>query len=75
MYMQEGGVAVERMSSRPGVLISVAVSVAAVLIIGIYPQPYISAAVGAFASANGHPTLATTASAPSPALGVIGAER
>jgi NADH-quinone oxidoreductase subunit N len=57
MYMQEGGVAVERMSARPGLLISVAVAVAGVLIIGIYPQPYMGAAVNAFASAVGRPAL------------------
>jgi NADH-quinone oxidoreductase subunit N len=57
MYMQEGGVAVERMSARPGLLISVAVAVAGVLIIGIFPQPYLGAAVNAFASAVGRPAL------------------
>ena len=57
MYMQEGGVAVERMSRRPGLLISVAVGAAGVIALGVYPQPYMGAAVSAFASALGRPPL------------------
>jgi NADH-quinone oxidoreductase subunit N len=57
MYMQEGGVAVEQMSRRPGLLISVAVGVAGVIALGVYPQPYMGAAVSAFASAVGRPPL------------------
>ena len=53
MYMQEGGVGVERMSRRPGLLISVAVGVAGVIALGVYPQPFMGAAVNAFASAWG----------------------
>jgi NADH-quinone oxidoreductase subunit N len=53
MYMQEGGVAVEQMGRRPGLLISVAVGVAGVIVLGVYPQPYMGAAVNAFASALG----------------------
>jgi NADH-quinone oxidoreductase subunit N len=53
MYMQEGGVSVERMSRRPGLLISVVVGVAGVIALGVYPQPYMGAAVNAFASALG----------------------
>jgi NADH-quinone oxidoreductase subunit N len=53
MYMQEGGVAVERMSRRPGLLISVAIGAAGVIAIGVYPQPYMGAAINAFASALG----------------------
>jgi NADH-quinone oxidoreductase subunit N len=57
MYMREGGVAVESMSRRPGLLISIAVGVAGVIALGIYPQPYMGAAVNAFASALGRPAL------------------
>jgi NADH-quinone oxidoreductase subunit N len=53
MYMQEGGVRVERMSRRPGLLIGIAVGVAGVIALGVYPQPYMGAAVSAFASALG----------------------
>jgi NADH-quinone oxidoreductase subunit N len=53
MYMQEGGVGVERMNRRPGLLISVAVGAAGVIVLGVYPQPYMGAAVSAFASALG----------------------
>jgi len=54
MYMQEGGVTVARMSGRPGLVIAIAVAVAATAIIGVYPQPYMGAAVNAFAAAAGH---------------------
>jgi NADH-quinone oxidoreductase subunit N len=57
MYMQEGGVAVERMSRRPGLLISVAIGTAGVIALGVYPQPYMGAAISAFASALGRPPL------------------
>lgn len=57
MYMQEGGVRVERMSRRPGLLISIAVGVAGVIALGVYPQPYMGAAVNAFASALGRPPI------------------
>jgi NADH-quinone oxidoreductase subunit N len=57
MYMQEGGVAVEPMNRRPGLLISVAVGAAGVIALGVYPQPYMGAAVSAFASALGRPPL------------------
>jgi NADH-quinone oxidoreductase subunit N len=53
MYMQEGSVRVERMSRRPGLLIGIAVGVAGVIALGVYPQPYMGAAVSAFASALG----------------------
>jgi NADH-quinone oxidoreductase subunit N len=64
MYMQEGGVAVERMSARPGLLVSVVVAVIGVLLIGLYPQPYMGAALNAFASAIGRPALHATALLP-----------
>jgi NADH-quinone oxidoreductase subunit N len=57
MYMQEGGVSVERMSRRPGLLISVALGAVGVIALGVYPQPYMGAAVSAFASALGRPSL------------------
>ncbi|MGO9266888.1 MAG: NADH-quinone oxidoreductase subunit N [Candidatus Binataceae bacterium] len=63
MYMQEGGVEIERLSARPGLLISVAVAAAAVIIIGLFPQPYMNAAVSAYASAVGRPALTGTATA------------
>ncbi|MGH7934376.1 MAG: NADH-quinone oxidoreductase subunit N [Candidatus Binataceae bacterium] len=53
MYMQEGGVEVQRLTARPALLISVGVAVVGTIIIGIYPQPYMGAAVNAFASAFG----------------------
>jgi NADH-quinone oxidoreductase subunit N len=62
MYMQEGGgVVVERMGARPGLLISIAVAAVGTVLIGLYPQPPMSAAVGAFAAAVGRPALHATA--------------
>jgi NADH-quinone oxidoreductase subunit N len=53
MYMQEGGIEVERMSARPGLLISIALAAVVVVVIGCFPQPYISAATAAYAAASG----------------------
>jgi len=64
MYMQEGGAPVERMSARPGLLISVAAAVIGVIVIGVYPQPYMGAAVNAYASAIGRAAAHATASLP-----------
>jgi NADH-quinone oxidoreductase subunit N len=54
MYMQDGGVAVTPVSARPGLLVSIMVAAAATVIIGFYPQPYMAAAVIAFATAASH---------------------
>jgi NADH-quinone oxidoreductase subunit N len=62
MYMQEGGVTVERTSERPGLLVSVLVAVVAVIVVGVFPQPYMSAASAAYATAIGRPALHTAAS-------------
>jgi NADH:ubiquinone oxidoreductase subunit 2 (subunit N) len=64
MYMQEGGVTVERMSRRPGLLISIGVGVAGVIALGIYPQPYMGAAINAFASALGRQPIHTISMLP-----------
>jgi len=63
MYMREGGVEIERLSARPGLLISVALAAAAVIIIGLFPQPYMNAAASAYAAAVGRPALSNTATA------------
>ncbi len=51
MYMEEGGVENVRMRGRPALLATVAIAVAGVILIGLYPQPYMAAATNAFASA------------------------
>ena len=63
MYMQEGEVVIESMNARPGLLISVAIATAAVVIVGLFPQPYMTAATNAFASALGRPSLHAVAEA------------
>ena len=53
MYMQEGGVTVPRMGLRPGLVATIAIALIGTILIGIYPQPYMSAATQAFNSALG----------------------
>jgi NADH:ubiquinone oxidoreductase subunit 2 (subunit N) len=53
MYMQEGGVEVERMSTRPALVAAVGLAALATIAIGVYPQPYIASAANAFRSASG----------------------
>jgi NADH-quinone oxidoreductase subunit N len=62
MYMQDGDVVVERMGARPGLLFTIEAGVAGTVIIGVYPQPSMNAAVNAYAAAVGRPALHTTAS-------------
>lgn len=64
MYMQEGEARPPaRTSAHPGLLISIAAAVLAVIAIGVYPQPYMGAAVNAYASAVSRTLLHATASA------------
>lgn len=61
MYMRDGDVEVARLSARPGLLISAVVAAAGVIIVGLFPQPYMGAASSAFASAFGRsPAIRTT---------------
>src|SRR5579885_316119 len=62
MYADQGGAEVVRMRSRPALIAAIAIAVIATIVIGIYPQPYMTASTDAFTSALGKPPLATTAS-------------
>lgn len=62
MYMQEGAPPLERVTNRPGLVISVAVATAAVIFIGLFPQPYMTAARNAYSAALGHPPIHATVS-------------
>ena len=53
MYMQEGGVEVERLSARPALVAAIGLAALATILIGVYPQPYIASAANAFYSASG----------------------
>jgi NADH-quinone oxidoreductase subunit N len=53
MYMQEGGVEVERMSARPALVAAIGLAAIVTLLIGVYPQPYMTIASNAFHSASG----------------------
>jgi NADH-quinone oxidoreductase subunit N len=63
MYMQESGARQsEPLSLHPGLLISISAAALAVIGIGVYPQPYMGAAVNAYASAISRAALHATAS-------------
>jgi NADH-quinone oxidoreductase subunit N len=53
MYMQEGGVEVERLSNRPALVAAIGLAVLGTILIGVYPQPYMASAATAFNSASG----------------------
>ncbi|HEY6420157.1 MAG TPA: NADH-quinone oxidoreductase subunit N [Candidatus Binataceae bacterium] len=53
IYMEEGGVQVAHMGARPALVAAIALSVVAMILIGVYPEPYINAASNAFHSALG----------------------
>jgi NADH-quinone oxidoreductase subunit N len=53
MYMQEGGIEVERLSKRPALVAAIGLAALATILIGAYPEPYIASATSAFHSANG----------------------
>jgi NADH-quinone oxidoreductase subunit N len=63
MYMQEGEVELKPMNARPGLLVTVAVTTFGVIVVGLFPQPYMAAATGAFASALGYPPIHAVAQA------------
>jgi NADH-quinone oxidoreductase subunit N len=60
---RQNEVELKPVSARPGLLISVALAAAAVVIVGLFPQPYMTSATNAFAAALGRPPLATVAEA------------
>ncbi|HXW84089.1 MAG TPA: NADH-quinone oxidoreductase subunit N, partial [Candidatus Binataceae bacterium] len=51
MYMEEGGAGIARLSSRPALVAAIGLAAIAVIVVGIYPQPYMSAAINAYQSA------------------------
>jgi NADH-quinone oxidoreductase subunit N len=53
MYMEEGGVEVERLSTRPALVAAIGLAALATILIGVYPQPYLASAANAFQSAGG----------------------
>jgi NADH-quinone oxidoreductase subunit N len=61
MYMQEGGLEVERLSSRPALVAAIGLAAIATILIGVYPQPYIASAANAFHSASGAEGVHTAA--------------
>jgi hypothetical protein len=64
MYMQEGGIEVERMSARPALVAAIGLAAIATIAIGAYPEPYITSAANAFHSASGAQGLHSAALEP-----------
>jgi NADH-quinone oxidoreductase subunit N len=65
MYMEEGGLAeVAPLRARPALVAAIALAFAATVLIGVYPAPYMSAAVTAFNSAIGQVPVHTAALLP-----------
>jgi NADH:ubiquinone oxidoreductase subunit 2 (subunit N) len=60
MYMQEGGIEVERLSSRPALVAAIGLAALATILIGVYPEPYMASAANAFHSAGGAEGIHTT---------------
>ncbi|HLH75981.1 MAG TPA: NADH-quinone oxidoreductase subunit N [Candidatus Binataceae bacterium] len=61
MYAGTGGVEPGRVYARPALVAAIAIGVAGTIAIGLFPQPYMAAASGAFASAFGKPALSAVA--------------
>src|SRR5271163_3448796 len=61
MYMQEGGLEVERLTSRPALVAAIGLAALATILIGVYPQPYMASAANAFHSASGAEGIHTAA--------------
>jgi NADH-quinone oxidoreductase subunit N len=61
MYMQEGGIEVERLSSRPALVAAIGLAAFATILIGVYPAPYMTSAANAFHSASGAEGIHTAA--------------
>src|SRR6202040_1979818 len=53
MYMQEGGVEVNRLNAKPALVAAIGLSAIATVLVGAYPQPYIMSASNAYHSASG----------------------
>jgi NADH-quinone oxidoreductase subunit N len=64
MYMQEGGIEVERMRARPALVAAIGLAALATIAIGAYPEPYITSAANAFHSASGAQGLHSAALEP-----------
>lgn len=56
MYAQEATAAAPRRRAHPGLILSVIAGVAGVILVGLFPQLWMSAAASAYASALGRPT-------------------
>jgi NADH-quinone oxidoreductase subunit N len=64
MYMEEGGAQEPAPAqTRAGVVAAIALALIGTVIVGVYPQPYMNYAAGAFASAHGDSADAAAAAA------------
>jgi NADH-quinone oxidoreductase subunit N len=61
IYMQEGGLEVQRLSNRPALVAAIGLAALATILIGVYPEPYMASAANAFQSASGAERVHTAA--------------
>ncbi len=54
MYVREGGVEPAALRTRPALIATLVIAAAGTVAIGLFPQPYITSAAGAFVSALGN---------------------
>ena len=65
MYMEEGGgLEVARVSAKPALVAAIGLALIATILVGVYPEPYMSAAANAYQSAMSTSTIHTAALLP-----------
>ena len=65
MYMEEGtGLEVARVAAKPALVAAIGVALIATILVGVYPEPYMSAAANAYQSALSAGTVHTAALLP-----------
>jgi len=55
MYAQEGGVEPVALRTRPALIAALVIAAAGTVVVGLFPQPFVTSAADAFASALGNP--------------------
>ena len=65
MYMQEGaGLELARVVAKPALVAAIGLALFATIVVGVYPEPYMSAAASAYQSALNAGTIHTAALLP-----------
>ena len=64
MYMEEGGIEVARLAAKPALVAAIGLALIATILVGVYPEPYMSAAANAYQSALSAGMVHTAAGLP-----------